>query len=417
VAVADLGPERRFTDGISIGVLTRIFHRDLVDQVLLETRSTEQRSRLLPARVVVYYVLALCLFCEDAYEEVMRKLVNGLRFLGNWADDWRVPTTSAISQARTRLGEAPLAALFDRVAVPMARPGTRGAWFHGRRVMAIDGLVLDVADTPTNLAEFGKSGRGKSVSPFPQIRMVGLAECGTHAIVAAAFDSWRVYERDLLDRIVDMFDDDMLVLADRGFFSYDLWKDLTVTSPTGAELVWRISDHIEVPVLEWLPDGSYRSELLPKQLKTDVRRGMKRRIHDEDRVPIRVVEYMVTNRDESTETIRLITSILDLTQAPAVELAALYQERWEIELVFDEVETHQMAHSKLLRSRTPELVRQELWALLLVHYAVRSFMREAADDLDEDVDRLSFTRSIQVIRRQVLNQAGFSPSATPPRNW
>ena len=126
------GPQsvRRFGDGISIGVLTRIFHRDLVDEVLAETRSVEQRSRLLPARVVVYYVLALCLFAEDAYEEVMRKLVNGLSFLGTWSDDWRVPTSSAISQARTRLGAAPLAALFDRVAVPIARPGTRGAWLH-----------------------------------------------------------------------------------------------------------------------------------------------------------------------------------------------------------------------------------------------------------------------------------------------
>lgn len=409
MSVTDLQPERRFSDGISIGVLTRIFHRDLVDEVLRETRSTEQRSRLLPARVVVYYVLALCLFCEDAYEEVMRKLVNGLRFLGNWSDDWRVPTTSAISQARQRLGEAPLAALFDRVAVPLARPGTRGGWFHGRRLMAIDGVVLDVADTPANLAEFGKSGSGKSISPFPQVRVVGLAECGTHAMVAAAFDSWKVYERELLGRILTAFEEGMLVLADRGFFSYDLWKQ---AAATGADLVWRLGDNVEVPILGWLPDGSYRSELLPKQLKTDLRRGMKRRVHDGDQVPIRVVEYMVTNRDESTETIRLITTILDPTEVPAVELAALYQERWEFELTLDEIETHQMAKSRLLRSRTPGLVRQEIWALLLAHYAVRSFMREAADDLDIDTDRLSFTRSLQVIRRQVPNQAGFSPS--PP---
>ncbi|OZM76618.1 hypothetical protein CFP66_40640 [Pseudonocardia sp. MH-G8] len=250
--------------------------------------------------------------------------------------------------------------------------------------MAIDGLVLDVADTPANLAEFGKSGGGKSTSPFPQVRLVGLAECGTHAIVAAAFDSWKVYERELLARILSFFEEGMLVLADRGFFSYELWKEATVT---GAELVWRINDNVEVPHLERWPDGSYRSELLPKQLKTDVRRGMNRRVRDEDRISIRVVEYMVTNRDESTETIRLITSVLDPAEASAAELAALYHERWEFELTLDEIEAHQMAHSKLLRSRKPELVRQELWALLLVHYAVRSFMREAADDLDLDVDR------------------------------
>jgi hypothetical protein len=154
VASAEGRVERRFTDGISIGVLTRLFHRDLVDEVLAETGRAERRSRLLPARVVVYYVLALCLFFDDAYEEVMRKLVNGLRFLGTWIDEWKVPTSGAISQARTRLGEAPMAELFERVAQPLARPGTRGAWFRGWRVMAVDGVVLDVADTPSNIEAF-----------------------------------------------------------------------------------------------------------------------------------------------------------------------------------------------------------------------------------------------------------------------
>src|SRR4051794_4690199 len=174
--------------------------------------------------------------------------------------------------------------------------------------MAIDGVVLDVQDTPANLAEFGKSGSGKSLSPFPQVRVVGLAECGTHAMVAAAFDSWKVYERELLGRILTGFEDGMLVLADRGFFGYDVWRQ---AAATGAELVWRLNDNVEVPVLSWLPDGSYRSELLPRQLKTDLRRGMKRRVHDDDRIPIRVIEYMLTNREESTETIRLITTIMD----------------------------------------------------------------------------------------------------------
>lgn len=402
--------ERRFIDGIGIGVLTRIFHRDLVDEVLAETGRAERRSRLLPARVVVYYVLALCLFCGDAYEEVMRKLVNGLRWLGTWREDWQVPTSSAISQARTRLGAEPLAALFDRVALPIARPGTPGAWFRGFRVMAIDGVVLDVPDTPANLKEFGKSGGGKWVSPFPQVRIVGLAECGTHAIVAAAFDSWSVHERELALRVLDEFDEGQLVLADRGFYSYDLWRQ---AAATGTDLLWRIIDLVELPVLEWLPDGSYRSELVPKVMKTEFKRGKRSHIPDEVKLPIRVIEYMIDNRAVASETIRLITTITDPEVAPAAELAALYQQRWEFELTLDEVETHQMPASKLLRSKTPELVRQEIWALLLAHYAVREFMRDAADDLGEDPDRLSFTRTIRVIRRQVLNQAGFSPS--PPR--
>jgi hypothetical protein len=406
-----MGPERRFVDAIGIGVLTRIFHRDLVDEVLICTGRTERRSRLLPARVVVYYVLALCLFFGDSYEEVMRKLVNGLRFLGNWVDDWQVPTSSAISQARTRLGEEPLAELFDRVARPIARPGTRGAWFNGFRVMAVDGVVLDVPDTPANVTDFGRKPHRTGDGAFPQVRIVGLGECGTHAIVAAAMDSWRSYERELLSRILVGFEEGMLVLADRGFYSYQLWAE---AANTGAELLWRIRDNLDVPVLERLPDGSYRSELVPNRMKTDFKRGYRREIPDEVKIPIRVIEYMITNRGESTETIRLITSIANHDLAPAGELAALYQQRWEFELTLDEVETHQMPHSRVLRSRSPELVRQEIWALLLTHYAVRSFIREAADDLDDDPDRLSFIRGIRVIRRQVLNQAGFSPSPTQP---
>jgi hypothetical protein len=402
---------RSFTDGISIGVLTRLFDRDLVDEVLVETGRREKRSRLLPARVVVYYVLALCLFFGDGYEEVMRKLVNGLRFLGTWRAGWQVPSTSAISQARQRLGEEPLRVLFERVAAPMAQPGTKGAWFHGWRVMAVDGVILDVPDTADNVEAFGKKPHRDGESPFPQVRIVGLGECGTHAIVAAAVDSWRVYERELLGRVLDQVEPDMIMLADRGFFGYDLWKQ---ARETGAELLWRVQDNLEVPVLEWLPDGSYRAELVPNRMKADVKRGHRRNVPDEVRLAVRVVEYMVTNRGDKPETIRLITSIMDHELAPAAELAALYRQRWEFELTLDEVETHQMPHHRLLRSKTPELVRQEVWALLLTHYAVRDLMLEAADDMDSDdgldVDELSFVRGLNAVRRQVTNQAGFSPS-------
>ncbi|HET9256634.1 MAG TPA: IS4 family transposase, partial [Pseudonocardiaceae bacterium] len=186
---------------------------------------------------------------------------------------------------------------------------------------------------------------------------------------------------------------------------------------SGAELAWRVDDKLDLPVLERFPDGSFRSELLPKEVKADLKRGARRcGTREEYSIPVRVVEYMVTNRGEETETIRLVTSITDPDAASAEELAALYCERWEFELTLDEVETHQMPASKVLRSRKPELVRQEIWALLLTHYAVRIFMREAADDLGEDPDRLSFIRSIRVIRRQVFNQAGFSPSATSSRD-
>jgi hypothetical protein len=408
--MSSTGETRRFTDGISIGVLTRLFHRDLVDEVLRETNRAGKRIRLLPGRVVVYFVLAMCLFFEDSYEEVMRKLVNGLQFLGNWSDGWRVPTSSAITQARQRLGAAPLAELFDRVAVPLARPGTTGAWFHGRRVMAVDGVVLDVPDTPENLAAFTKYGSGgPKQSPYPQVRLVGLGECGTHAVVAAAFDARTVDERSLLRRLLDALTPDMLVLCDRGFYSYELWSQ---AAATGAALLWRCKNDLRIPVLDVLDDGSYLSELLPREIKLAVGRGHLREVPADARIPVRVIEYTLDNRAAAADTYKIITTLLDPAEASAVELAALYQQRWEFELTLDEIEVHQMSATRLLRSKTPELVRQEIWALLLVHYAVRAFMVEAADDIGDDVDHLSFLRAVRVIRRQVHNQAGFSPS--PP---
>lgn len=401
----------RLTDRIGIGVLTRLCNRDLVDEVLIETRRLQERSRLLPARVVVYYVMALTLFFDDSYEEVMRRLVDGLLGLHLWRQDWAIPTSGAISQARKRLGEEPLRVLFERVAAPMATRGTRGAWYGRWRLMAIDGVIIDVADTSQNASHFGKH-RGYTEAAFPQVRIVGLGECGTHAVVSAAIGPHHVGERELMRELLDDVEPDMLVLADRGFFSYDLWKE---TLRTGAPLLWRVKSEIRLPVLEVLPDGSYRSELLPKQLKTDLNRGKRRSIPEGAAIPVRIVEYMMTNRT-SGEVFRLVTSILDHEEGPATDLAALYHERWEFENTLDELETHQIGGRRILRSRLPALVKQEIWAMLLTHYAIRHLMREAADDVDIDADRLSFIRSLRVVRRQVSHQAGFSPSTTRRRD-
>jgi len=392
-------------DHVGIGALIRVVPRDLVDEVLNYTGRSGKRSRLLPARVVVYYVLALTLFFGDAYEEVLRKLVNGLRFLRSWSKEWHVPTSGAISQARARLGVEPLKELFFRVAHPIAGPGTRGAWYRGLRVMAIDGVVLDVPDTEDNVARYGKPRNGSGESAFPQVRIVGLAECGTHAMVAAALDSWRVAERELAGRLLDRFDPTMLVLADRGFFSYDFWKE---ASGTGAALVWRVTRQLRLPVVTELPDGSYLSELLPRQLKTDLHRGMKRRVPEGARITVRVIEYRVGNRP-SPEVIRLVTTLTDHTEAPAVELAKLYAERWEFEIGLDEMETHQIGNYRVLRSKKPDLVEQEIWGLLITHYAIRHLMHEAAEDIDIDEDRLSFIRSLRVVRRSVTNGPELSP--------
>lgn len=402
----------RLTDHVTLGVLSSVIHRDVIDDVIRETGKREVRSRLLPAHVVVYYVLACNLFFGAAYEEVMRQLVNGLRFLGNWRDNWTVPTTSAISQARTRLGEAPLKLLFERIAVPMARPGTRGAWFHGLRVMAIDGLVLDIPDTPENDESFGRSGNDKTPGPLPQVRLVALGECGTHAVVDAELGGVSTGEQTLATALITRFAPGMLVLADRNFYSYQAWQQAVAT---GAHLLWRVSATLTLPVLAWLPDGSYRSVLINPKIRGRRREALLAAaangadLDPDHATVVRVVEYTIEDRPGSGELFCLITTIADHEFAPAVELAATYHERWEIELSFDEIETHQTGNHRVLRSKTPELVKQEIWSLLLTHYAIRHVMKDAADTVGADPDNLSFMRSYRAIRRQVTNQAGFSP--------
>lgn len=406
----------RLTDVIGIGVLTRLIPRDLVDEVLAETGREQLRTRLLPARVVVYYVLALTLFYGDAYEEVMRRLVAGLRFTRAWRGQWQVPTSGAISQARARLGEEPLRELHRRVAHPIAGAGSAVAWYHQWRVMAVDGVVIDVPDTPANAEEFGRSGNALADSPFPQVRIVGLAECGSRAIVDAAIGPLVSYERALMVEVLPSLTPEMLLLADRGYFGYDHWVK---TRQTGAQLLWRVKREIDLPVLERLPDGSYHSLVLPRSTKQAqakaARKGHHWRLPPDVAVHVRVIEYTVADRpDAGGEPIRLVTSLLDPHEAPAVELAALYHERWEFELALDEIQTHQLGRPRVLRSKSPELVRQEIWALLLTHYAIRQLMWEASDDVETDPDRVSFMRAIRLVRREISEQAALSPLTTEP---
>lgn len=405
------GSSGRLTDHIGIGVLTRLLHRDLVDEVLMETGRLERRVRLLPARVVVYFVLALCLFFGESYEEVIRRLVHGLRFLGNWSDDWTVPTAGGLTRARGRLGAEPIREMFERVAVPLAQLGTRGAWLRGLRLMSIDGSTLDVADTPDNDEEFGRPSSGSKPGPFPQVRIVGLGECGTRAVVAARFGPYRVSENELADQLVGYCEPGMLLIADRNFFGHQRWK---LFRQTGAELLWRVAENVALPVLEWLPDGSYRSMVAPWNARDRAARLSAQTGKQVDPVgqPVRVIEYRITNRTDNAEVICLITTIMDWDQAPAHELAQAYHERWEFETMLGEIKTTQRGAGRILRSKTPELVRQEIWALLLTHYAISDLRREAADDIDEPIQRIAFVRTLRIVRRQVSDQAGFSPSPT-----
>jgi hypothetical protein len=405
-------------DRIALGVLTRLVTRELVDDVLAVTGRREQRKRLLPARVVVYFVLALALFYGDSYEEVMRKLVQGLSFLAIWKREWHVPTASALAQARERLGSEPLRELFERVAVPCAQLSTAGAWAGGRRLMAIDGVRLDVPDTPANAGFFGSPGHARGAGPFPQVLVVALAECGTHAVTAAETGAANDAEHPLAVALAGTpgnLEPGMLVTADRGIYSYDL---LTAVRGAGADFAVRVSARLDLPVLEWLPDGSYRSYIAQPQLKGRARLRNHSRPHlppveltDLPGIRVRVVDYDVPG---GSELFTVVTSVLDYQELPAPEIAAAYRQRWEIELAFDEVKTHQRGPAAILRSRSPDLVLQELYGLLTTHYAIRQLMTEAADQAELDPDQLSFTRTLHIVRRQVTAQAAFSPLPPEP---
>jgi hypothetical protein len=387
----------RLADRIAIGVLTTTFPPELVDRVIAKTGRGEQRQRLLPARVVVYYTLAMCLFAQAGYEEVMRLLVEGLAWARRWRGSWQVPDKSSIARARARLGPAPLRELFAEVARPLATSATKGAWYRDWRLVALDGTTLDVADTPANVAAFGRPGGGRGQGAFPQVRVVGLVECGTHAVVDAAMGGLHLGETSLAPSLARSLGPGMLLLVDQGLASLELWHTFQAT---GAELVWRCRQDVKLPVLEVFDDGSWRSELGSGHPRSR-------------RVAVRVVDYRLNDpgRTGEQDGYRLITTIGDPAQAPAAELAALYPQRWELETALDELKTHQRGPGVVLRSKHPDGVYQEVWAHLLVHYAIRTLMQQAALDAEVDADRLSFTRSLHIARRQVTSQAALSPPA------
>jgi transposase IS4-like protein/DDE family transposase len=404
----------RLTDRISLGVLAEVFPRDVIEDILTETGRREQRSRLLPAHVMVRFCQAMCLFFDDDYEEVMRKLVGALKSMRSWRDDWTVPSTSAITQARQRLGADPLRVLFEKTAVPVARRGTKGAWLGSRRLMAVDGFMVDVPDTEDNTSEFGRMDNGRKASAFPQAQAVVLGECGSHAITGAAVGPCNAHERVLAKQLASRLEQDMLVIADRNFYSFDLWREFR---QAGADLLWRVNANLTLPVLRWLPDGSYLSLICRPGTGSRHRSELLRTATEDGAIDpgeahmVRVVEYDIPDREGSSagEIICVITSLLDPAEATARELAAAYHERWECENLIDEVKTHQRGPARILRSKSPEMVRQEIWALLLTHYGIRRLMCNAADEIGEDPDQLSFMRSLRVIRRHVTGQADFSP--------
>jgi hypothetical protein len=382
---------------ISAGVLASVCPRALIEEVLADTGKASQRERLLPAPAVVYYVMALALWREAPLEEVLRVVCEGLQWLGGGKAGAVQASKSAISQARTRLGSQVMRQLADRVLRPLATPGAPGAWYRGLRIMALDGSCMDVADEAANAQYFGYPGASRGHSAFPQARLLGLVECGTHVVTAAAVAPYGHSEQAMAAQMLpDKLVPGMLVLADRNFYSFKLWR---IACASGAKLAWRIKSNLKLPVEQMLPDGSYLSTVFDSQDR-----------HRRAGQIVRVIDYTLQNSASPTQdSYRLVTNIVDPVEAPALELAALYHERWEIEGVFDEFKTHLRANSTVLRSKTPDLVLQELWGLLLAHFAIRQLMVQAAWPRGLDPDRLSFTHAVRVIKRKMPQAAAVPP--------
>src|SRR4051794_13484498 len=381
---ATLPAGSRITDYISLGVIAKFFPLEKVRDVLQKTGRTSVRERDLPAPVVVYYVIGLALYMRSSYCEVLRCLLEGVQWLLDPSSALKVAGKSGISQARSRLGAEPVKELYKSVVAPIAGRQTKGAWYRDWRLVSLDGSTLDVADTAENEAAYGRPGASRGSTAFPKIRFVGLLENGTHVLWGARMADYATDELTLAQQVVPALQKGMLCLADRFFPSYQLWQ---AAAQTGADLLWRTRQNARLDVDQRLPDGSYLSRIYAS---TADRRNQR------PAIVVRAIDYCLQEVPGAEPVYRLITTILDPRQAAAPELAALYHERWEIETALDELKTHLRGAQIVLRSKTPELVEQEFYGLLMAHFAIRGLMHEAALRADEDPDRLSFLHAVRV---------------------
>jgi hypothetical protein len=415
-------------DQVSLGVLVSAVPRDAVDDAVAVCGVQAQRSGgTLPPHVVAYLTMALCLFSEDDYTEVATKVTGSLDRWGCWNASWSVPTSSAITQARKRLGRRVFPEIFERTCGPVAGDASpmaglmalgraRGAWLRGWRVLAIDGFEVDVPDTEANAAEFGYAGSGTNRSAYPKARVVAVAECGTHAFVAAEIDAYRVGEKTLAHRLYPRLRADELLTADRNFYSFDAWG---LAADSGAALLWRAPTQLDLPVIQVLPDGTYLTVLINPTIRGAARRerllATARAGHELDPEQAhlaRVVEYDVPDREGNGtgELIVLLSTITDPAVARADELATAYNDRWEEETGNDQLKTHLRGPGRVLRSRLPDLVHQEIWAWLIVHHALAALITRAAEAADLDPDRISFSKVLRLVRRTATGTADIPPS-------
>jgi len=405
-----------------VGALTRAFPPELVDRIVATTDARELRRRLLPARLVVYFVLALWLFRGPncGYGRVMVKLVDalyhrrrgqqlldGVLDADGWVDAgggrrWRPPNISSLGRARTRLGADPLHMLFDEVAGPVGADDAAGVFCCGLRVVSMDGSTTDVPHSKSNAEYFGRPSNATRAGAFPQVRWLAAAESGTGALVGATIGPYTVGEQTLAKDLLPAFTEQMLVLADRNFLSHTLVRDVLAT---GANILWRASASFRLTPTEVLADGTYLAVLNPAR-KTD---GTP--------ITVRVVEYTVHTStpdgagggtDEPSEVFALVTDLLDIEAYPAIDLACAYPMRWECETVIGHHKTDMGQGMAVLRSHDPEGVAQEMWALFAVYQAIHTLIGAAVDATGIPPDKISFPHALAAATDSVT--AGFPPS-------
>ena len=374
------------TEHLGVGVLSLCFPLQKITEIVTACDKADKRVRDLPAALMVYYVIALNLFPGVAYQSVLRWLLSGLQWLGN--HQFRLACKESLSNARQRLGALPMQRLHEEMALPMAEKSLTGSYFKDMLLVAFDGSTLALQDTAANAEEFGRSSNQNGDSAWPLARFVALVECGTHLIFAASLGGYKDSEIHLAKSLIVQLRKGMLCMADRLFPGYEIWQQFAAT---GAHLLWRAKISLKLEKIKILPDGSHLAKWLPEE----------ERKKGSEAVIVRVIEYRLNDLGGSgdpSEVYRLITTILDPALATALELAALYPQRWEIEITIKEGKTILRKGRITLRSKMPELVKQEFWGMLLAHYLVRKMMAQAALDRKRDPDELSYEGSIEIIK-------------------
>ena len=400
---AVLGTGARLSDFMSASLLARVFPYESVSACLGKHGRNSQRLRSFPATTGVYYCMALSLYPEAAYEAVFSVVTAGLAWAAGQPGGHRI-AKSSISALRSKIGYEPLQDLIDMHCVPLADPAAHPeAFFAGLRVVAMDGSNFELPDEAANVEAFGYPGSRTGHAGYPQAQCAVLVECATHAILGACIGAYATEEFKLCKGLLPKLDASMLCLADRGFRGHSRW---VAARATGAQLLWRASTQQILAVQEVLPDNSFLSQLMPGKGSRAERRAQA--------VTVRVIDYELPNAKGEPTAYRLLTSLMDPAAAPAHELARLYHARWQVEAVFDEMKTHLRQSHRVLRSKAPDLVRQEFYGWVLAHYAVRWLLHQGVSHHKLKHAQQSFIAHVNILRAAQPQSGAFSPT-TPTK--